>query len=712
MSQISLKEIKAISYEKAELDKGYTNKSLRINLDANDIIISPIEKKIKDKFIGGKGFDLWLMWNAVSGDTKWNDPENAICISSGPLGGTPGYPGGGKSIVTSISPLTGIPIDSNVGGYFGPYKKFSGFDVMQIDGKAKQDCIIFIDGIENKIKIFEARNLPEDSYELSDVLTHHFDEKKPVNVSVVSAGPGAEHTYFGCLNFSWWDAGRKRVRYKQAGRGGIGTVFADKKVKAVVARFGAVSMKTNNPADLDALKLVTKAHAKEINELDPKQNRMALVGTTHLVPIMNDHDCLPVHNFKYGSHPESFLIGEETYEHIFDKGFDGCWRGCAVACAHGVKDFSPFTGPYRGQKVFVDGPEYETVAGCGSSLGIFDPQTILEINFYCDAYGMDTISVGTSIAFVMECFENNQITLEHTDGMDLNFGNRFNTLELIHQMAKGKGFGVIVGKGIRKMKEIFAKDFGADIAFMQDIGMESKGLEFSEYITKESLAQQGGYGLALKGPQHDEAWLIFLDMVHNFMPSFEDKAEALHWFPMFRTWFGLCGLCKLPWNDIVPEDNKDNAEPAKVVKHIGWYADFFSAVTGNKTDADGLIAMSEAVYNFQRVFNLKMGYGTRKHDTIPYRAMGPVTEEEYESRQELYDGQLKDKYSLDISGMDTKAKTAALRQKREEQYELLTDAVYERRGWTNDGIPTVATVKRLGIDFPEVLKVLKKSGVE
>jgi len=325
---------------------------------------------------------------------------------------------------------------------------------------------------------------------------------------------------------------------------------------------------------------------------------------------------------------------------------------------------------------------------------------------------MDTISVGTSIGFVMECFENNQITIAHTNGMDLSFGNRFNTLEIIHQMASGEGFGNIVGKGIRKMKDIFAKDFGADMAFMQDIGMESKGLEFSEYITKESLAQQGGYGLALKGPQHDEAWLIFLDMVHNFMPSFEDKAEALHWFPMFRTWFGLCGLCKLPWNDVVPEDNKNNPEPAKVVKHIGWYADFFSSVTGKKTDSDGLIAMSEAVYNFQRVFNLKMGYGTREHDTIPYRAMGPVTEEEYDSRQELYDAQLKEKYNMDISGMDTKKKTAVLREKREEQYELLTDAVYERRGWTNNGIPTVETVKRLGIDFPEVLEILKKSGVE
>jgi len=284
-------------------------------------------------------------------------------------------------------------------------------------------------------------------------------------------------------------------------------------------------------------------------------------------------------------------------------------------------------------------------------------------------------------------------------------------LELLHQMAEGKEFGAIVGKGIRKMKSIFAKDFGSDAKLLQDIGMESKGLEFSEYITKESLAQQGGYGLALKGSQHDEAWLIFLDMVHNFMPTFENKAEALHWFPMFRTWFGLCGLCKLPWNDIVPEDNKDQPEPAKVVKHVGWYAEFFSAVTGRKVDSDGLIAMSEVVYNFQRLFNLKMGFGTREHDTVPYRAMGPVTPEEYESRMDRYDTELTDKHKVDITSMTTEQKVQILREKREALYVQLVDAVYLRRGWTENGIPTAETVKRLGIDFPEVMELLKANGV-
>jgi aldehyde:ferredoxin oxidoreductase len=278
-------------------------------------------------------------------------------------------------------------------------------------------------------------------------------------------------------------------------------------------------------------------------------------------------------------------------------------------------------------------------------------------------------------------------------------------------MARGEGFGTVLGQGVRQMKKLFAKEFGVDEQILQDIGMESKGLEFSEYMTKESLAQQGGYGMALKGPQHDEAWLIFLDMVHNYMPTFEQKAEALHWFPMFRTWFGLCGLCKLPWNDIVPEDNKDTAEPAKVIKHMTWYAQYFGAVTGRNVVPEDLITISEAVYNFQRIFNLKMGFGTRAQDILPYRAMGPVTEEEYESRKERYDGQLMEKHGINIEDKSTAEKVAVLRKVREEQYEQLIDAVYERRGWTQNGIPTVKTVKRLGIDFPAVLEILKENGV-
>jgi len=700
-------------YNLEKVEKGYNNRTLYINLTDKKIMSKPVTKKMKDTFIGGRGFDLWLLWNALPKDRiiKWNDPENEICIACGPMGGIPIYPGSGKSIVVAISPLTGSVMDSNVGGYFGPYLKFSGWDALEIQGKAESDIVILIDGDNGRVLVESAEGLPSESHSLSAALTEKYGGENKNSISVVSSGSGAEHTWFGCLNFSWYDPRRNFVRYKQAGRGGIGTVFRDKKIKAIVAKYsGSVSPETSHPANLELVKQAGREFSKEIITLDPKQNEMAVIGSSYLVSIMNEFDLLPVNNFRFGSHSEGHkLSGGDVYRKKFDPGYDGCWIGCAMACSHGVKDFKLKTGPFKGKKVWVDGPEYETIAGLGSNCGIFDPDHVIEANFYCDTYGLDTISVGTATAFAMECYEIGIIDKEATGGLELTFGNREAALEIIHQMARGEGFGWLVGQGIRRMKKLFAEKYGADPKALQDIGMEAKGLEYSEYVTKESLAQQGGYGLALKGPQHDEAWLIFLDMVHNLMPTFDQKAEALHWFPMFRTWFGLNGLCKLPWNDVTPPGNENTPEPAKYISHVKNYARCFSGVTGQKVTPDELILMSEKVYNFQRIFNLRMGFGTRKHDDIPYRSVGPVTKEEYQSRAEHYDKQLKEKVGYSPEGESTEEKMAVLRNYRESEYEKLKDAVYKRRGWNSNGVPTLQKIRELGIDLPDVVRLIKKS---
>jgi aldehyde:ferredoxin oxidoreductase len=280
---------------------------------------------------------------------------------------------------------------------------------------------------------------------------------------------------------------------------------------------------------------------------------------------------------------------------------------------------------------------------------------------------------------------------------------------MIHQMARGEGFGFVVGQGVRRMKQIFAEKYGADPGFLQDIGMEVKGMEISEYMTKESLAQQGGYGMAVKGAQHDEAWLIFMDQVNNQLPTFEAKAEALHYFPLWRTWFSLNGLCKLPWNDILPKDNAKTAEPQKVPEHVENYTWLYEGTTGKPTKVEDLLFQSEKVYNFQRVFALRLGYGTRKHDYPPYRAMGPVTVDEYESRAERYDKQLCEQVGIDPGNMTIQEKMAALRKYRQERYEKLVDTVYKRRGWDENGIPRLEKLRDLGIDLPEVVAVVQKA---
>jgi aldehyde:ferredoxin oxidoreductase len=698
------------NYDLEPVEKGYAGKTLYVNLSDNTIESRPVTEEMKDVFIGGKGFGLWRLWHGVTPDTRWDDPENEIVIASGPIGGTTLYPGAGKSICVAISPLTEIVVDSNVGGYYGPYLKFAGWDAIEIQGKAEEDVVVVVDGNEGRVTIETAPQEAVDTHLVGEELTAMFakNEKDKRSISVVSAGAGAEHTRIGCLNFSWYDPRRDAVRVKQAGRGGIGTVFRDKKIKALVVRFAGMRGDTNNPADVNRMRPYGKRINKEIVELDDLQCRMRRVGTGNLTEIMDDYDLLPVHNFRYGSHPDTSKIDSKVWEQWFTQGLpDGCWYGCTMSCSHAVEGYELRTGPYKGQKVMVDGPEYETIAGCGSNLGIFEPWAIAEQNFYCDTYGVDTISFATGTAFAMECYEMGLINDEVTGGLQLNFGNAEAALEVLHQMARGEGFGPVVGQGVRRMKKLFAEKYGADPKILHDIGMENKGMEFSEYVTKESLAQQGGYCMTNKGAQHDEAWLIFMDMVNKQLPTFEDKAEALHYFPMWRTWFGLNGLCKLPWNDITPANNAETDEPAKVPEHVENYVNLFAGTTGREVTKEDLISMSESVYNFQRVFNLRMGSGQRQHDNCPYRAMGPVTKEEYESRAERYDKQLKDLVGVDPEGMSTEQKMAALRQYREEQYEGLVDAVYKRRGWTPQGVPTLETLKRLKIDFPEVVEVVK-----
>ena len=244
--------------------------------------VKQISEDMKKKFTGGRGYGMKYLWDAVNPDTRWDSPENEIIIAQGPIGGITQYPGSGKSYVVTISPLTDLPVDSNVGGHFGPLFKFCGFDALEIQGKAKEDVIVFIDGDNNRVVIEEAPEECVNSHILAETLTEMYadSEEDKQNISVVSAGKGAEHTRIGILNFSYYDMHRKKCKLKQAGRGGIGSVFRNKKIKAIVVKKSGIRGDLNNPADLDTIiKLGIKLH-KEIHDLDDKQCRMRVHGTT------------------------------------------------------------------------------------------------------------------------------------------------------------------------------------------------------------------------------------------------------------------------------------------------------------------------------------------------------------------------------------------------------------------------------------------------
>ncbi|MFZ4547651.1 MAG: aldehyde ferredoxin oxidoreductase N-terminal domain-containing protein, partial [Bacteroidales bacterium] len=277
-------------YTWAPIDRGYNNRTLYVNVGSGEIKERPVSAHMKEKFTGGKGFGLKLLWDATTPTTRWNDPENEIVINTGPICGITQYSGTGKSLVVTISPQTDIPVDSNVGGFFGPFMKFAGFDSLELQGKSDKDVIVLIDETREVVEIYEASDESNDSHLMAEYLTEVLatTEKDRLNVSVVSAGTAADNSLIGMLNFSFFDSKRKLVRLKQAGRGGIGTVLRDKKIKAVVAHSKGVTGNRNGVVDLQAIMERGKIFNREMRELDDKQCEMRSKGTAHLTLVMND----------------------------------------------------------------------------------------------------------------------------------------------------------------------------------------------------------------------------------------------------------------------------------------------------------------------------------------------------------------------------------------------------------------------------------------
>jgi aldehyde:ferredoxin oxidoreductase len=632
-------------------------------------------------------------------------------MASGPLCGDPRFPGSGKFIVGTISPLTDTFIDSNIGGHFAPLLKLCGFDALAVSGVSKEDVVLIIDGDHGTISIAAAPVFgdPIDQGGLSygDRLIRAFNgETLDENIAAVTVGGGACHTRFGIINSLFYDPRRNRIRSKQAGRGGTGTVMRHKGLKAIIVRSSLSRVKANNPMDMVGVKQAGAHLKKVVSQVDSNQLNLSAWGTTGLVEYMNTFHILPVHNYQYGQHPQA----ESTFAHIFlDRYFhqampDGCYLGCNLACAKGAEDVTLTTGPMAGQTVGIDGPEYETIAAL-TCMGIFDPQFVMEYNWYCDEYGLDTISMGVTASFLMECVQRGYLSTEEV-GYDLSWGNAESAGRLLHETAQGTGFGTICGQGVLRAKQWVAEQYaaktGADhdrvVSDLQAFGMEVKGLEFSMYITKESLAQQGGYGFALKGPQHDEAWLIFIDQVHKEIPTFQMKAAALKWFPLIRTWFNAVGLCKLPWIDVRHPEAAQTENPAQNQPTLAYYVQYFNATVGSKKTLQDILDDSERLQLLQKLINLRQGKGTRAHDQIPFRAMGPAFLNEYAARAEYYDVWLKEQVGKgDGIPADMEGRHRLIMDLRQKAYQKLCDSVYQERGYSADAIPFPETLKRFGL---------------
>ena len=710
-----------MNYAATQLNRGYANRMLSIDLGSGAISLPALDPQVRDYFIGGRGLGLYLLHQATSPDTRPLDPENPLILANGPLGGIPQFPGTAKAMAISLSPTTGLPGVSNFGGYFGAFLKYAGFDALMVTGKADRPVMIVINAFTHEIHL-ETVESDEEAFHLQSEIEARFSAEGYLkrNIAFMSTGVGAASTNYGCINSHYFDVtkpaqdgGRGVWRSKQAGRTGIGTVMRDKNILAIVAL--AEYPHGDNPyGAADWARVVDAGHRlhKIVKEVDPTQLKMARKGSVGLITFMSKHEyqSLPVRNFQGGTDPRAAQIcGKHYAEHLFEhRGMDGCFPGCNLQCNKGGW-VTLVSGSHAGQQAWVDGPEYETAAGFGSNLGIWSAEFIMEANWHCDNYGIDTISTATILAFIMECFQRGYLNGSDSDGLDLTWGNQEASLAFIHRVAHGETeLARMAGRGMLELEQWVASRYqsrtGIDPrADLARFAMQTKGLPFSFYRTHRSLSMQGSYAAASDiGAHHAAAWLIKADLLGAF-PSFEDKARALMTYPRVRLGNDNLGVCKLPWVDVF---NPESAKRVNADSYINpasqeIYADFYNGVLGTELGWEEIFEKTDRDINLQRVMNvMRYGSGTSEHDWIPERAIGPTEDGLYETEQEYNDGELcriLGKDAVAVAALPTSEKRQLLMAHRRKELRQLIQVYYEERGWSEQGIPTVGTLERLGL---------------
>lgn len=707
-----------MNYPKTAIQRGYTNRILSLDLGSSVITLTPLDPKVRDYFLGGRSLGLYMLHSTTTPETVPADPANPLILANGPLGGIPQFPGTAKAMAVALSPMTGVPGVSNFGGYFGAFLKYAGFDALQVIGKAERETMLIINGFSNEITV-EAAPHDDEAFDLQQHIEERFTKEgyERRNIAFMSTGSGAIHTNYGCINSHYFDVtkpgkdGGKGVwRTKQAGRTGIGSVMRGKNLLAIVVL--ADYPHGDNPygaADWEKVRNAGRRLHAIVKEVDPKQLKMARKGSVGLITFMNkdEYQSLPVNNFQTGSDPRAHQIcGKHYAEHLFEhRGMDGCFPGCNLQCNKGGWVVL-VSGSHKGQKVWVDGPEYETAAGFGSNLGIWSAEFIMEANWHCDNYAFDTISTATIMAFLMECFQRGFLTKDDSEGLELIWGSEAAALTFIHRLAHGESeLARIAGRGMIETAEWVASRYEQrtgrnpreELALF---AMHTKGLPFSFYRTHRSLSMQGSYAAASDiGAHHAAAWLIKADLLGAF-PTFKDKARALMTYPRVRLGNDNLGVCKLPWVDVFNPESARRVNEDVYINPASQdiYADFYNGMLGTDLTWEQIFEQTDRDINLQRVMNvMKFGQDTATFDRIPDRAVGPTEDRLYEQEGLYHDAEVEQVTGNSVAGLTTTEKRQLLMDNRKKELHRLISEYYQERGWSENGIPRLATLQRLGL---------------
>ena len=583
------------------------HKLLRINLSTQTYTEEDIPSEYENKFIGGKRLATKYLVKELEPHIDPLGPENKFIIASGPLTGTTAPSSSRYEIITK-SPLTGIYLDCNSGGHFAQEIKATGFDLLIIEGVSGKPVIIFINN--NKVSFIDATDI----WGMYIYDTENYVKKllKDPIVKVMSIGPAGENL----VRF----ASVSNDYSRQAARGGSGAVLGSKKVKAIAVK----GTKDIPIANFSSFLLSVKKAGEVIfsNSWVPDQRKY---GTSRTVTPVNLNGLLPVNNFTEGTVESVISINEFAMEALASKRLS-CGE-CPIACARG----------YNRGKFSIEGPEYETIALLGPNIGVFDLNEIAEFNYYCNQYGLDTISTGALIGALLA---SGKIKIAGEEK------KKQTIIKLLNQISYREGVGDVLAEGLR-----FAGK-KLDISYLMP---EVKGLGIPAYDARGSDGTALVYMTADRGACHLRSWPLGRELASvwgeddlnkkiDFIRNQQDEKAAEESLIVCQFAYGI-GLL----NEILPE--------------------MVNEATGEDWDLAKMKIAGERIWNLSKLFNIKEGM-SRKDDYLP------------------------EKFAVEgIKSGPLKGKVIS----REKQ-DLMLDKYYELRGWTKKGVPTPETLKRLGIE--------------
>ncbi len=567
----------------------YTGHILRVNLSSGAISKESVPEALQRKLVGGRGFGAGYLFEEMRPGIEPLSEDNPLIFMPGVLAGTKAN-GFGRWIVMTKSPLTGGLARAVGGGNFAAFIKFSGYDLIIIEGKSPKPSYLLL--TEKGVAIKNGNHL------------WGLDTQATQAALQTECGSRAQTACIG-------PAGEALVRFatithgtRTASRCGVGTVMGSKNLKAITIVTKAVSP---IPHDTEKFADIFREHS-DILKNHKRRVKMHTFGTTFLAQLTKEMGILPMKNFQTGDMAGIENLFTEAYARM-RKGSHGCFN-CMTRCGqvHEVQD-----GPYSGS--ISEGPEYETIWAFGPQVGNTEVGATVEADRLCDVLGLDTISTGSVIGFAMELFQRGIITKLDCDGMELYWGNHQAILELIKKIAEREGFGKILGEGTKRAAEAIGKN-------AEKYAMQSKGLEFPAYdprsakvhglsMATSNIGASHMYGYArqeISGKPDPRPIDRFADEGTGDVAAYNQISKALEETGI------LCNFA-------------DSGMTNEILSK------FLAAATGYEEfgEVKYLELVGERIVCLERLFNVREGF-SRKDDTLPDRMLkeplinaGPAT---------------------------------------------------------------------------------------